>query len=371
MSVDPSAVGNGYVRIDENGNLVLVDYSLLVSGVLAYQLGEDFDCPAGFSYEEIQTWLDEYINERVAFPNANHIMKSKLPNVIFINLTLSKSDSPVTLNIGDIDSRFGTSICLNIYGTADSNTTINITNCEKIRIGTVDISETGDMPKINLNRCNLYYDADIISIAESIENLRLWYEKYPLNDSQMLESLPDLYVNELTVSEVGIPQNWHSMGVQTEDAANDNHFKYTLKSVTLDSNGQLAECAIMIKSCVTSNVELGKTLISRKCELPAGNCLQIPITKAIRPVKISGEFIASYSTTEGSTLNKVLLVMDNKFSMTLPYYNVSTGNIVQGKFHCLYDAYYVKSTDGFMPESDTLDGWQSGACHTFLGYAIS
>lgn len=375
LSVDPSAVGNGYVRIDENGNLVLVDYSLLVSGVLAYQLGEDFDCPAGFSYEEIQTWLDEYINERVAFPNANHIMKSKLPNVIFINLTLSKSDSPVTLNIGDIDSRFGTSICLNIYGTADSNTTINITNCEKIRIGTVDVSETGDMPKINLNRCNLYYDADIISIAESIENLRLWYEKYPLNDSQMLESLPDLYVNELTVSEVGIPQNWHSMGVQTEEATNDNHFKYTLKSITLDSQGQLSACSIIIKASVTADSELGKTIISRRCEIPSGNSLQIPMTKATRLIKVSGNFISSYNTTT-SNLDKKALVMDNKFTMTLPRYNISTGKLEQGKFHCLYDTYYVHTTDGFMaagtdPAETNLDGWTKDACHTFPGYAIS
>lgn len=140
IDVEETALDQGFVHLDSNGNLVLLDYALLRSGVLAYQLGEDFTTPAGSSYEEIQSLLNEYVNERVAFPNASHLETSEHPHVIYINLNLSAAESPTVLNIGDIDSRFGTSICLNIFGEIDSNTIINISNCEKIRIGNIPIS---------------------------------------------------------------------------------------------------------------------------------------------------------------------------------------------------------------------------------------
>lgn len=83
----PSAVGGfynvpdtysdaGYVRLNENGHLVLNDYALLRSGVLAYQLGEDFDTSAGAGATGIQEELNQYVNQRVAFPNENHIQNA-------------------------------------------------------------------------------------------------------------------------------------------------------------------------------------------------------------------------------------------------------------------------------------------------------
>lgn len=370
ISVDESAVGHGYVRLDEYGNLVLVDYGLLSTGVLAYQLGEDFDCPAGFSYEEMQSWLDEYINQRVAFPNAKHLQNSKHPNIIYINLTLSKSDSEVTLNIGDIDSRFGTSICLNIYGDADSNTIINISNCEKIRVGYVATSETGAGPQINLYRCNLYYDAGIIDWATNIENLQLWYEKYAVHDENV-NSLPDLLVDGLTVTEIGIPQTSQDVGYWTDDTPNDNHFSYALKSITLDSYGRLAGCSVLIKNDTTSNVELGKAIISGKCDFPRGNGLLIPTTKAVSPVKITGEFISAYSSTDSSNTRRMLM-QDVKFTMLTPYFDKGEAAVVSGKIHFLSDVFYITKSEGLNPDTETsLDGWDQGTYHIFHGCALS
>lgn len=375
IDVDETALDQGYVHIDSNGNLVLLDYALLRTGVLAYQLGEDFTTPAGISYEEVQSLLNEYVNERVAFPNASHIESSEHPHVIYITLNLSKADSPTVINIGDIDSRFGTSICLNILGDLDSNTIINISNCEKIRIGNIPISASGG-PQINLYRCNLYYDAGVLNWVRNIENLQLWYEKYAIDDED-LSTLPDLIVDGLTVTEIGIPPVGQDVGYWTEDTPNDNHFRYALKSVTFDSHGMVTGCSVLVKNTSTANVETGKVIISGKCDFPAGNGLSMPLARIDKPIKITGEFVVSYSSTYNST-SKRMLIQDTKFTMITPYYdgldiaNNKAGTLVSGKIHFLCDVFYVSKTEGVDPDKTlSLDGWDTSSYHRFEGYTLS
>lgn len=374
IDVEETALDQGYVHIDSNGNLVLLDYALLRSGVLAYQLGEDFTTPAGASYEEIQSLLNEYVNERVAFPDASHLETSEHPHVIYINLNLSAAESPTTLNIGDIDSRFGTSICLNIFGEIDANTIINISNCEKIRIGNIPISTNGG-PQINLYRCNLYYDAGVLNWVRNIDNLQLWYEKYAVNDED-LSTLPDLMVDGLTVTEIGLPPAGQDVGYWTEDTPNDNHFRYALKSVTLDTHGMVTGCAVLVKNSSTPNVETGKVIISGKCDFPSGNGLDMPLARIDKPVKITGEFIVAYSSTYNST-SKRMLVQDTKFTMVTPYYdglsisNNMAGKLVPGKIHFLCDVFYVSRTEGLDPPPQSLDGWDTQTYHMFEGYTLS
>lgn len=374
IDVEETALDQGFVHLDSNGNLVLLDYALLRSGVLAYQLGEDFTTPAGSSYEEIQSLLNEYVNERVAFPNASHLETSEHPHVIYINLNLSAAESPTVLNIGDIDSRFGTSICLNIFGEIDSNTIINISNCEKIRIGNIPISTNGG-PQINLYRCNLYYDAGVLNWVRNIDNLQLWYEKYAVNGED-LSTLPDLMVDGLTVTEVGYPPAGQDIGYWTEDTPNDNHFRYALKSVTLDTHGMVTGCAVLVKNESTANVETGKLIISGKCDFPSGNGLDMPLARIDKPVKITGEFIVAYSTTYDNT-SKRMLVQDTKFTMITPYYdglditNNKAGILVPGKIHFLCDVFYVSRTEGLDPPPQSLDGWDTSTYHMFEGYTLS
>lgn len=374
IDVEETVLDQGYVHLDSNGNLVLLDYALLRSGVLAYQLGEDFTTPAGSSYEEIQSLLNEYVNERVAFPNASHLETSEHPHVIYINLNLSAAESPTVLNIGDIDSRFGTSICLNIFGEIDSNTIINISNCEKIRIGNIPISTNGG-PQINLYRCNLYYDAGVLNWVRNIDNLQLWYEKYAVNGED-LSTLPDLMVDGLTVTEIGYPPAGQDIGYWTEDTPNDNHFRYALKSVTLDTHGMVTGCAVLVKNESTANVETGKLIISGKCDFPSGNGLDMPLARIDKPVKITGEFIVAYSTTYDNT-SKRMLVQDTKFTMITPYYdglditNNKAGTLVPGKIHFLCDVFYVSRTEGLDPPPQSLDGWDTSTYHMFEGYTLS
>ena len=49
LNVPDTTLDGGYVYRDDTGHLRLLDYSLLRSGTLAYQLGEDFDIPSGVS----------------------------------------------------------------------------------------------------------------------------------------------------------------------------------------------------------------------------------------------------------------------------------------------------------------------------------
>lgn len=374
IDVEETALDQGFVHLDSNGNLVLLDYALLRSGVLAYQLGEDFTTPAGSSYEEIQSLLNEYVNERVAFPNPSHLETSEHPHVIYINLNLSAAESPTVLNIGDIDSRFGTSICLNIFGEIDSNTIINISNCEKLRIGNIPISTNGG-PQINLYRCNLYYDAGVLNWVRNIDNLQLWYEKYAVNGED-LSTLPDLMVDGLTVTEIGYPPAGQDVGYWTEDTPNDNHFRYALKSVTLDTHGMVTGCAVLVKNESTANVETGKLIISGKCDFPSGNGLDMPLARIDKPVKITGEFIVAYSTTYDNT-SKRMLVQDTKFTMITPYYdglditNNKAGTLVPGKIHFLCDVFYVSRTEGLDPPPQSLDGWDTSTYHMFEGYTLS
>ena len=375
IDVDETMLDQGYVHVDNNGNLVLLDYALLRSGVLAYQLGEDFTVPAGTNYEDIQDLLNEYVNQRVAFPNAKHLETSEHPHVIYINLNLSKSDEPVVLNIGDIDSRFGTSICLNILGEVDSKTTINISNCEKIRIGKIPVSAIGG-PVINLYRCNLYYDAAVLNWVKEIDNLTLWYEKYAI-DGEDISTLPDLMVDNLTVTEVGYPPVGQDVGYWTEDTPNDNHFRYALKSVTLDTHGMVAGCSVLIKNSSTANVETGKVIISGKCDFPVGNGLNMPIARMDKPVKITGEFIVSYSTTYDNTSRR-MLIQDTSFTMITPYYDgldISrdiAGTLVSGKIHFLCDVFYVSRTEGVDPDTTlSLDGWDTQSYHRFEGFTLT
>ena len=127
-NVPETQLDQGYVFRDETGHLILLDYALLRNGVLAYQLGEDFETTSGITASEIQVNLDEYVNSRVAFPNASQMENADNPNVINITIDLSQEsaeDNP-QIDIYNIDSRFNTSIYIHINGSADANTVINI-----------------------------------------------------------------------------------------------------------------------------------------------------------------------------------------------------------------------------------------------------
>ena len=160
LNVAVTDLDNGYVYRDETGRLRLLDYGLLRSGALAYQLGEDITLPSSITTAEVQNYLDEYVNQRVAFPNYTQQQKDN-PNLITVIITLPEEDDPATINIYDIDSRFNTAVCLYFTGQANSNTVINIVDCEKVKIEIDPNMSTH--PIVNVYRSNIYYDGAVMN----------------------------------------------------------------------------------------------------------------------------------------------------------------------------------------------------------------
>ena len=327
-NVPETQLDAGYVFRDETGHLVLLDYALLRSGVLAYQLGEDFESPANITFEEVQTNLDEYVNERVAFPNANQQQNADNPNVINITLNLSEEaeeDSPI-INIYNIDSRFNTSIYIHINGSANSATVINISDCQKVRIDSNINGNSGTRPTINLYRSCLYYDPNVIDIV-----------------------LPD------------------DLDYWNYTAPNDNHYMYALQSITFGPDGSIVGAGMYVKNETTSNVATGKSIITSTFSLPQGYGLNYPKSKLTKQIKITGSFVSAYANTSPEGY----MVMNTSFSAltnaTDP--NNSDTNVAEGSISFLTDAELIQSVAG-LPLGTTLDCWQTGSFNVFHGVVI-
>ena len=356
-NVPETALDNGYVFRDETGHLILLDYALLRSGVLAYQLGQDFETAAGTTASEVQTNLDEYVNSRVAFPNAAQISNSDNPNVINITIDLSAEaaeDNP-EINIYNIDSRFNTSIYIHINGSADENTVINISDCQKVRID----SNIGGSPVINLYRSCLYYDANVIDYLSTISNMSLWYERYE-------EDQPNLLVDNMTVTEVDAPVIPDDLDYWNPSAPNDNHYMYALQSITFGTDGTIVGAGMFVKNESTSNVQEGKSIITSTFALPQGAGLQYPKSKLTKQIKITGSFVNAYATTSPQGY----MVMNTSFSaLTDATSAYDSNDYTEGVISFLTDAELIQSVTG-LPLGTQLDCWQTGSFHCFKGVVI-
>lgn len=356
-NVPETQLDSGYVYRDDTGHLILLDYALLRSGVLAYQLGQDFESSAGIAASELQTEFDEYVNERVAFPNEAQTQNSSNPSVINITLDLSAEsaeDSP-QLNIHSIDSRFNTSIYIHINGTADENTVINIYDCEKVRID----NNIGGTPVINLYRSCLYYDPNVIDRLNTIQDMSLWYEQFSDTD-------PNLLVDNMTVTEVDAPIIPDDLDYWNYSAPNDNHYMYALQSITFGPDGTIVGAGLFVKNESTSNVMEGKSIITSTFTLPQGAGLNYPKSKLTKQIKITGSFVNAYATSnpEGyMTMNTSFSALTNKTSA------YDSTDVTDGVISFLTDAEFVQSVTG-LPLGTQLDCWQTGSFHCFKGVVI-
>lgn len=353
LNVPDTTLDGGYVYRDDTGHLRLLDYSLLRSGTLAYQLGEDFDIPSGVSYSEIQTNLDEYVNQRVAFPNANQIANSNTPNIINVTMDIAASEETGEINVYGIDSRFNTPVFLHIDGDVNENCTINITNCEKIRI----ILGTNASPVINIYNSCIYYNSDVINKATTISNMSLWYQRFEDTD-------PNLSVDSMTVTAVDPPTIVEDLDYWSEETPNDNHYMYALQSITFGPDGTIIGAGLFIRNDTTTNVAEGKSVISSMFTLPQGNALSYPEKKLTRQIKVSGTFVNAYPANDG------YMVMDTSFSaLTNTYDALTEETSVKGTIAFYCDAMLVESVLG-LEGNPPLDCWESGAWHIFKGVAL-
>lgn len=363
LNVSEDAVDYGYVILDDTGHLRLMDYALLRSGTLAYQIGSDITVPASDSYAEIQAYLTEYVNDRVAFPSTP--VHSTYCPIIHIYLNLSATDTAQTLEIGGIDSRFNTAVCLHILGDAGSNVTINISDCEKFMIDPT----IGGTPVINIFRTCLFYDTltfnyiktctrdtSIYGTYTGFRDLSLWYEQLTS------ENLP-LVVSGMTVSELDSPiissdiDYWKAEGT----AANDNNYLVALKSITFSGEGDIVGCEVLAANNSTDNVIPGDKIIVGDFILPQGENLIYPTACLTRVLKVTGQFTSAYYS-DGSWY-----VTDNSFTLATGTYNALSEAEMTGTvaFHSVTTL--VPSTIS----QTSIDVWEPDAYNVFRGGAIS
>lgn len=361
LNVSTDNTDYGYVYRDEYGRLKLIDYGLLRSGTLAYQLAEDLTLPSGVTSEETQTNLDEYVNQRIAFPNQKQ-QQSTSPNCIHIYISLYAEDEETIITISDIDSRFNTAVCLHILGDSNSNTIINIYDCEKLKI---DNTIEGT-PVINVFRTNLYYDAYVFeyirtcnrnldedSTFTGMEDIRIWYEIFDETD-------PNLLVDGMTVSELDAPitpdevSYWNSTGSES----NDNYYLVALNSFTFAGNGDIVKCGMLVANQSTDNVDPGDKIVLADFELPQGAGLTYPKSCMVNQLKVTGTFVSAYLSEDQwyvtDTMFSAITQVYDQYSST----ETTVGNIA---FHS--HTVLVPST----VSQTSIPVWETDTYHLFYG----
>ena len=375
-NVNPEdAQDNGYIYLDESGHLRLVDYSLLRSGTLAYQIGENQKSDSGLSAEEIQEWLNDVVNQRVAFPNGAQIANSEQdgsnPNIIHVHINISQEESS-TIYIQDIDSRFGACVYVHFTGSADSNTTINILDCEKLRLDFSGLTAV-TLPKVNIVRCEVYYEASTFEYAAlnagdtGMSDISIWYQQFESSD-------PALSIDGMTVrclEPVDVP---HELDFWNQTSADDdNHYYYALRSITFSSAGSIIGCELAVCNASTYNntvADTGHSLVvsTGAFDLPQNiGGLMYPTSCCIQPMKISGQFISSYRS---SSTDNDWVMAETFFTAVSGTYSPGTGLTSTGSISIRTDVYVIPECTGLENPSPSvlgIPGWESDTYHTFSG----
>ena len=361
-NVSESMLDGGYVARDTEGHLRLLDYDLLRTGVLAYQLGEDFSAGSGLSVAEMQIQLDDYVNNRVAFPNAAKIEQSlddgTDPHTIAIILDIGEEEDEVELNLENVDSRFGTAIEVSILGTATANVTINFRNCEKLRI----MNNIAGSPTINIYNCCLYYDSVVMDSLNIIEDLTLWYKKY-------LDTDPNLLIDGMNVISMDPPSVSEEVDYWSTEVPNDNHYSTSLRNVRFGNDGTIIGLGLYVKNNVTENVMQGKSIFAGQYVVPQGGGLTYPMTCMTSPVKIDGQFITAY---KGDADGNWYLINTSFTALSQTYDATSIEEDITKKYKAGTISFFSDSTiiDNIITPADVIDGWNPNTYHEFQGGVI-
>lgn len=364
LNASEDAVDAGYVRLDDTGHLVLTDYAILRSGTLAYQISSDTSVTGLSDLTSIQEYLDNWVNDRVAFPTTPN--QSAIPSILNIYLDIPELEEEGSLEIHGIDSRFNTAVCLHIRGLAKTTLTINIYDCEKLIID----NEIGGQPVINVLRTCLYYDPIIFNYIRTctrdtsiygdftgFKDLSIWYAQRDTDDVAL--SVSGMTVSELDSQIISSDINyWKELGT----AANDNNYLVALKSITFSSEGTIVGCEVLTANNSTDNVEPGNKVVVGDFVLPQGSSLIYPIACLTRVLKVTGTFTSAYYS------DGYWYVTDNSFTLETGTYDPydftdsMTGTIA---FHSITTL--VQST----VSQTSIKPWEADTYHMFRGGAIS
>lgn len=362
-NVDSTATDNGYVTLDENGRLKLVDYSLLRSGTLAYQLGEDFTLPSNITSDQVQANLDEYVNNRVAFPLEPQITSTS--SLINVYITLPEEENATVINIYNIDSRFGTAVYLHFLGKANANTIVNIVDCEKIRID----SNIAGTPIINVVRSCIYYDANVFNYIRVCDTLNrrtsgftgfiditLWYDKFTDTDA-------DVEVNGMEVIQPNVANVAQDITFWNEANPNDNHYSSALRSITFSGEGNIIGCSLYVSNGSTAtNVTSGRSIIGGDFILPQGSDLVYPIRCLTNSLKVTGSFTTAYAANN----QQQWVVMATNFTAVTGTYSTSNDTASTGSiaFDTITD---LLRSENMTADVKTIEAWAPGNYHIFYG----
>lgn len=360
-----NATDQGYVRIDDTGHLKLIDYDLLRSGTLAYQLADDIYIPEGSTVAEIQNYLYEYVNQRIAFPPGNQI--SDYPSIVEIHIPIPATDEDSVIEIQGIDSRFNTALCIYIEGEAGSNVTINIRDCQKLMI----YPSIKGNPVINVYRSCLRYDPEVFQYIKTCErdeetygtftgmrDISLWYER-------IYDTDPSLTVNDMTVSQldshilVADINYWKELNAPV---INDNNYLVALKSITMTGEGEIIGCEILAANNSTDNIVVGEKIIVGETALPQGSSLIYPTACLTRQLKVDGTFTSAYFSEEH------WYVTDTSFTLLSGVYNeLEPASPIKGQvaFHSKTSLVVAEI------EQTSIEAWESDTYHVFRGGSIN
>ena len=370
LNVDPSVLGGGYVSRDETGHLRLNDFELLAAGTSAYQLGEDRTEGAGLDISELQEIFDQYINQRIAWPNATQLYRASQNNlrtdVITINLNIGSTSEGV-LNIFDLDSRFNTAVHIKISGSSTENVVLNISNCQRLRL---TLDQTSN-PTILLSNVCLYYDADVLDRVSSIEGLTLWYDKWEDTD-------PQLEVDGMTVIYQGRMEPKGTQEYWTQNSGNDSSYAYGLRQLTFASDGSIIGMGVAITDNTTSNVvPVGEAIFASTFTLPQSIGLSYPVTKMSKQLKVTGDFLTAYLSYNGGSPG--YFVKKTTFTiLTQKYLRYSTvKEFIQGVISFYTQTSFIPDAAGAdtstliaYSSEKAIDGWGAGDYHIFYGGAV-
>lgn len=356
VNVPETAIGGGYVYRDDNGYLKLLDYDLLLTGVLAYQLGEDRSEGSGLSLVEIQAILEDEVNDRVVFPNETQKARCEEsgedPNIIHLYLDLSEDAG--TLVIHDIASRYGSSLYVHISGTATDETTILFKNIDKLRID----GNIGGAPNIILQNVSLYYDPNVLEASSLITGLSLWYEQYESTDS-------NIQVDGMTVTLLGRIESSETFDPWDETYNNDNHYAYALRSLTYGDDGSIINVGMLVSDSTTANIDDGMSAFVSTFTLPQGVGLGYPASRMTHRIKITGSFVSHYPLDDGTWMMK-----QTEFSaITQKYSPLLRKNEVAGTISFLTNSFVLDEIHGVTPDT-TVDGWDLNTPHYFTGGVV-
>ena len=366
---DTAYADAGYVYLDETGHLKLMDYGLLRSGTLAYQLGSDFRVPSNQTLEYIQAYLNESVNDRVAF-RTNRV-PTTTPDMIHVYIPLPEEEG--TLNIYDLDSRFGTGVYIHFLiddkSKDYSGIVVNISDCEKIRIDS-SITALANGPVINIFRSCLYYDAEVINYIRlcdssnvraslpitdftGFDNLTLWYARF-------VDSDPDLIVNGMEISQPNVAMITQDIAFWDDTISDDNHYSYALRSITLSGSGKMIGCSLYVSNNSTQTVNTTQhIIIGGDFIIPQGSALNYPTACVNSPIKVTGTFTTAYRATNTADW----IVTGTSFTAMSGIYSVSegmgTGSIAFDSSTSLIPATYTNV--------DRIGGWEPGSYHIFYG----